>query len=88
MRQTSQYIGKANLYEEDKISFDCDLHIQDWYGVKQGKEKLVCAKCGGTHESKGIVAIHGNQMLELIYICECGNIMVSRTYGIKPGKST
>lgn|GEM_PF-2638723 len=76
------YVGKINLYETEKIRLDRNGRPQDWYGMKQCGEKLNCVQCNGAHKSKGIAVVHGDQMLELIYQCGCGNIMISRTYGL------
>lgn len=84
--RAAEYVRVVNLYNDEKISLNRGGHIQEWYGVKQGKGKLICAKCGGIHEAKGIAAVHGGHILEWIYQCECGNIMVSRTHGITLGR--
>ena len=78
-----EYAGKINLYEEDKIAKKHHPTSQDWYGVTKTEDRMVCAICNDEQEKKGILAIHGDNMTELIWKCGCGNFIVSRTYGIQ-----
>lgn len=76
--------GMPNYYDADKISRTTGNGArQEWFGVKEKGKSLVCAACDGTHKARRVLAIHGAGYKELIWRCECGNYLISVTYGEK-----
>lgn len=53
---------------------------QEWYGVKENRKGLACARCNSTNKAKTILVLHRANWKEIIWQCECGNYIVSITH--------